>query len=261
MEPLNNKKNETVFLTGATKGLGKLLAASFHREGYAVIGSDLYPAEEIPREVLSRFKEYYPFDLSETEKIGSFVKMITEKHKIDVIINNAAILDFRFLKEYQDSEIEKTIRVNLVSVILLVKSFMPHFIENRYGRIINISSSSSFRGFETGTVYTSGKAGLNLFKESFHRELSIVRKKTNVDITINNVCPSRIHTEEFIADNPGVDHSGLIDPERVFLAIQKLVEGNSCGKIVTIFDAKFKKKLFSKDFKRFVQIQFLSRFS
>ena len=138
---------------------------------------------------------------------------------------------------------------------------MPHFIENRYGRIINISSSSSFRGFETGTVYTSSKAGINLFKESFHRELFILRKKTNVDITINNVCPSRIHTEEYVSENPGVDHRSLIEPERVFSAINKLVEGNHSGRMVTIFDAKFRKRLFVKDFKRMLKIHFLSIFS
>lgn len=258
---MENKKSKTVFLTGATMGLGKHLAKFFHREGYSVIGTDLYPAGEIPVEIFSLFKEYYPFDLSETEKIGHFVKTITERNKIDVLVNNAAILDFRYLKEYQESEIEKTIKVNLVSVILLVKAFMPHFIENRYGRIINVSSSSSFRGFETGTVYTSSKAGINLFKESFHRELFILRKKTDVDITINNVCPSRIHTEEYISENPGVDPKGLIEPERVFSAINKLVEGNLCGRMVTIFDAKFRKRLFVKDFKRMLQIHFFSIFS
>jgi NAD(P)-dependent dehydrogenase (short-subunit alcohol dehydrogenase family) len=258
---MDNKKNKAVFLTGATKGLGKLLAESFHREGYSVIGTDLYPAEDIPAEISSLLKGYYSFDLSETEKIGHLVNKITERHKIDVLVNNAAILNFRFLKEYQDSEIEKTIKVNLISAILLVKSFMPHFVENRYGRIINISSSSSFRGFETGTVYTSSKAGVNLFKESFHRELRILKKKTNVDITINNVCPSRIHTEEYITENPGVDPKSLIEPDRVFSAIQKLVEGNLSGRMVTIFDAKFRKKLFIKDFRRFLKIHFLSVFS
>jgi short-subunit dehydrogenase len=139
-----------------------------------------------------------------------------------------------------------------------VKNFMPHFIENRYGRIVNISSSSSFRGFETGTVYTASKAGLNLFKEAFHRELSILRKKSGVDITINNVCPSRIHTEEYISDNPEVKPGSLIDPKRVFSAIQKLIEGSRSGQVVTIFDAKFRKKLLKKQLQRMFQTHFPS---
>ncbi|MFU8843278.1 MAG: SDR family NAD(P)-dependent oxidoreductase [Bacteroidales bacterium] len=252
------KKNKTVFLTGATKGLGKLLAQSLYREGFTIIASDLNPQEEVPEQVAALFHDYFAFDLSNTEKIGELAERIISRYKIDILINNAAILDFRFLSGYDDHEIERTVRVNLVSAILLVKNFMPHFIENNYGRIINISSSSSFRGFETGTVYTSTKAGLNLFKESFHKELRILRNKKGVDITINNVCPSRINTEEYLAENPEVDPGSLISPERVFLAIRKLIDSGQSGRMVTIFDPKFRRKLLKKDIQRFFKTHFFS---
>jgi NAD(P)-dependent dehydrogenase (short-subunit alcohol dehydrogenase family) len=258
---MEHKTNKTVFLTGATKGLGKLLAQSLHRDGFTIIASDLYPAEEIPEQVAVLFHDYFPFDLSNTLQIGDLTGQITSRHKIDILINNAAILDFRFLSGYEDQEIQRTIQVNLVSPILLVKNFMPHFIENDYGRIINISSSSSFRGFETGTVYTSTKAGLNLFKESFHKELRILRKKKGVDITINNVCPSRINTEEYLTENPGVDPGSLVSPERVFQAIRRLIDSKQSGRMVTIFDSKFRRKLLKKDIQRFFKTQFFSLFS
>ncbi len=246
-------KNKKILLTGATKGLGKLLAREFHKDNFDVIGTDLYKKEEVSQEALDNLTSYYQYDLSNNKDIGEFVKkLFTDHPNIEIIVNNAGILDFRFFDEYTDEEVLKTISVNLVASILIVKNCYPYFKERGNGKIINISSSSSFRGFETGCTYTPTKTGLNLFTESFKKELAILKKKKGIDITINNVCPGRIATEEYLAKNPQINPNTLISHKTVYQKIRNLITSDKNGEIIPIFPGKLKREIFKKEIKRFL---------
>jgi len=246
-------KNKKVLLTGATKGFGKLIAEEFKNDNYDVIGTDLFVESEIVKETLEIFTDYYQYDLSDNKGISEFIKKIFSDHpEIEIIVNNAGILDFRFFDEYTDDEILKTISVNLAASILIVKNCYPFFKERGNGKIINISSSSSFRGFETGCTYTPTKTGLNLFTESFKKELAILKKKKGIDITINNVCPGRIATEEFLAENPKTNPDTLVSHKTVYNKIKNLLNSDKNGEIIPIFPGKLKREILKKEIKRFL---------
>jgi NAD(P)-dependent dehydrogenase (short-subunit alcohol dehydrogenase family) len=234
------KQHNKVLITGATKGLGRLLAQYFYESGFQVIGTDLYESNEIPEEVKSFFSDYFAFDLRDLKSIPKFLDTVLGKHDIDIVVNNAGILDFRFLEDYDDDEVIDTINVNLTSVMLIIKNILPHFLKKKYGRIINISSNSAYRGFETGSTYTPTKAGINLLTESFGNELEVMKHKTDFDITINAVCPSRIETEEYLDANPEVQSRQLISGKRIYKEILRFIQNKKNGQIVHLFSSKYK---------------------
>lgn len=250
---MNTTVARKVLITGASKGLGILLSKELMNNNYEVIASDIYNEDELSKEAKEYFSSYYPFDLSNSLNVRQFVKQIFTDHpEIEIIINNAGILNFRFLDEYTDEDVLKTISVNLASAVLIIKNSIPFLKENRKGRIINVSSSSSFRGFETGCAYTPTKAGLNLFTESFRKELAILKKKTGIDITINNVCPGRIATKEFLEENPKVKPKSLVSHVAVFNKIISLINSNKNGEIIPLFPGKLKREILKKEIKRFL---------
>lgn len=248
-----NDSNKKVLLTGATKGFGKLLARELKNDNYVVIGTDVFKETEIDKESIENISSYYQYDLSDNKGISDFVaKIFTDHPDIEIIINNAGILDFRFFDDYTDEELLKTISVNLAASILIIKNSYPYFKEKGSGKFINISSSSSFRGFETGCAYTPTKTGLNLFTESFKKELAILKKKKGISITINNVCPGRIATEEFLAENPKVNPTTLVSHKTVYEKIIGFINSDKNGEIIPIFPGKLKREILKKEIKRFL---------
>jgi short-subunit dehydrogenase len=80
----------------------------------------------------------------------------------------------------------------------------------------------------------------------------IMKKKTGVDITINNVCPGRVATKEFLADNPKINPQTLVSHEIVYRKILHLINSDSNGEIIPIFPAKLKREILMKEVKRFL---------
>ena len=247
------KKNLKVLITGVSGGVGKLLTREFQNSRFDVIGTDLPREEELPEEFVTSLAGYYAFDLTRTGEIPTLVESVFSDHPdISILVNNAGILDFRYFHEYTEEELLHVYQVNLIAAILMVRACMPYFERKKYGRIINISSSSSFRGFETGTLYTSSKVGLNLFTEAFSKELDIRKRSTPFDITINTVCPGRIATEEYLRENPGVDPRSLLSHEKVFHHILRFIQGDINGEIRPIFPGKLKREILMKEIRRFL---------
>jgi NAD(P)-dependent dehydrogenase (short-subunit alcohol dehydrogenase family) len=246
-------KKHTIFMTGVTGGVGKLLTQSFIKDGFAVVGTDLPDESTLSPDFIKNLSGYYQFDLIKHKDIPQFTELVFSAHPdIDVLINNAGILDFKFLHQNTDEEVMHTLQVNLAAAILLIKNSYPYFEKKKFGRFINVSSSSSFRGFETGCLYTPTKAGLNLFTESFRKELNIHKRKTGANITINNVCPGRMATEEFLEQNPGTNPKSLVSHQKVYKHIRNFIDGNSNGKIIPVFSGKLKREILIKEIKRFV---------
>ena len=237
-----------VVISGVAKGLGRLLSIFFHKEGYTVIGIDIKPSGQLDDQTKTALTEYIQFDLGELEGIEEMLNGIIKKHeRIDLLINNAGILNFKLLHHYTVDEIKEMVNVNLTSVMIMIKCILPHMINRGFGRIINISSNSAFEAEDKFGVYSPTKAGVMMLSDAVAR---LIDNKLSGSITINSVNPQRINTPEYLSENPDVKESSLIPPAKVFRMILRIVKSEVNGGTFTIIRFRFRITYFLHFFQR-----------
>jgi 3-oxoacyl-[acyl-carrier protein] reductase len=181
-----------VIVTGAWRGLGRKMAECFHERGASVGVNvrDRARAEELAASIGERALAV-PGDIAVTGVAEEIVRMTLERFgRVDVVVNNAALaLSTRFADLTAD-EWRAALEVNLTAPFLLTKAALPAMQAQRYGRIINISSSAG-RMVSTlgGAHYTASKTGLLGLTRAAAKELG------KFGITVNAICPGMIDTE------------------------------------------------------------------
>jgi NAD(P)-dependent dehydrogenase (short-subunit alcohol dehydrogenase family) len=181
-----------VIVTGAWRGLGRATAERFHERGAAVAVNvrDCARAEHLAASIGERTLAV-PGDIASPGVAEEIVRKTLERFgRVDVVVNNAALaLSTRF-PDLTAEEWRTALEVNLTAPFLLTKAALPTMQAQRYGRIINISSSAG-RMVSTlgGAHYTASKTGLLGFTRAAAKELG------KFGITVNAVCPGMIDTE------------------------------------------------------------------
>jgi NAD(P)-dependent dehydrogenase (short-subunit alcohol dehydrogenase family) len=179
-------------ITGASRGLGRAAAARLLERGASVAINvrDRARAEAAARELGGSSIAVHG-DLEEEGVAGSLVeRTLAEFGRLDILVNNAALpLTTRF-EQITADEWRRAVEVNLTAPFLLTQAAVPTMKAQRYGRILNISSTAG-RMVSTlgGAHYTATKTGLLGLTRAAAKELGIH------GITVNAVCPGMIDTE------------------------------------------------------------------
>ncbi len=159
-----NEKPLKVLITGGTRGLGRKIAEHLCKQGHEVYVFSKTNKTEIDPVYSSILAGYFQCDLSNIDEIEEcFGILIKESERIDVLINNATVRQFKKLEEFQTSEIQRNINVDFLAPVILANLCFLVLKENNFGRIINISSISSYKVYSTGSLYCSSKNALNSF--------------------------------------------------------------------------------------------------
>ena len=161
---------KTIFITGASSGLGKATAKLFHSNGWQVIATMRNPEKETELNQLENIV-LLPLDVTNPDQIIETIKNITEKYTVDVVLNNAGYGLIGALESLSDEQIFRQIETNLMGVIRVSKAFTPHFREKRNGTFLNITSTFGLMGFPTCSVYSATKFAVDGFSESLASEL------------------------------------------------------------------------------------------
>jgi 3-oxoacyl-[acyl-carrier protein] reductase len=188
-----NFKGRISLVTGASQGIGEVVAVELAKEGAEVILVDVQ--EEKLNEVAQRIRENqgmasaYSADVSRLEQAVKVVEQVLEKQKrIDHLINNAGITRDNLLLRMTEQEWDAVLAVNLKGVFNFSKAVIRSMIGSRYGRIVNISSVVALIGNAGQCNYSASKAGIIGFTKSLAREVS------SRGITVNAVAPGFIST-------------------------------------------------------------------
>lgn len=182
-------------VTGGSRGIGAAVAKGLGKEGATVIINYNHSQEEAEA-VVNEIKAMgsvavaLQADISDAEATRVFIeKALADFGKIDILVNNAGITRDKTFKKMSFEEWHKVIDTNLSSVFNTCKIALPSMLEQKYGRIINISSVIGQAGGFGQTNYAAAKAGL----VGFSKSLALETAKGGV--TVNCICPGYIATE------------------------------------------------------------------
>ena len=156
---------KTIFITGASTGLGKATAKLFQSNGWNVIATMRHPENETELNTLKNIT-LLPLDVTNPDQIQTTVKKVIQQGNIDVVFNNAGYGLIGVLEAFTDDQIVKQIDTNLLGVIRVTQAFIPHFREKKSGLFLTTTSIGGLLTFPFDSIYHATKWALEGWSEA-----------------------------------------------------------------------------------------------
>jgi len=194
-----NFENKVVVITGASSGIGEAVAEKFAKKGANIV---LVARRKEKLEKVEKNLSQYSVrtlicvcDVSDKEQVKQMSqKVIDTFSKIDILVNNAGFVIYGKIEELSIEDIESQMETNYFGTIYCTKSFLPHFLKQNSGHIVNVASVGGSFGVPGIASYCATKFAMLGFSEGLHHELH----DTNVGVTV--VSPIMVRTSLF--DHP-----------------------------------------------------------
>ena len=188
-------EGKTALITGASRGIGKVIAESFVKNGARVIINARKDSslDEFVNELTNRYRvEVLPiyFDVSDPVEVkNGFKELFNFSKTLDVLVNNAGIIEEGLFNMVKSETVENIFSTNTFGVIYCSQYASRLMIKKQIGSIINIGSIVGHRGMEGMSIYSGSKAALIGLTKSLSKELA----KEN--IRVNLIAPGFINTD------------------------------------------------------------------
>ena len=193
---------KTALITGASRGIGNAIALHLKNEGYRVLGTATSQAGASKLE--NQGIEGLVLDLNSFDsKEQLWAEVESKKIQISILVNNAGITRDNIVLRMSEDEWQDIMNVNLNGTYFLSKKVLKMMLKLKWGRIINITSTSASIGNRGQSNYSAAKAGVEAFTKSLAREVG----KRN--ITVNSIAPGFIDTD-MTQQSDGVNRDELI---------------------------------------------------
>ncbi len=198
-----------IFITGASRGIGKAIAEAFAREGYhlyLVCKNNFSSMQEYAASLCHEYgieAHCYAIDLADTAAYDFFLDTLPE---MDVIINNAGISYVGLLTDMLLWQWDEIMNINLTSIFLTCRKLLPAMIRKQSGHIINISSVWGKVGASMEVAYSTTKGGMNSFTKALAKE----------------VAPSHIQVNAIACGLIDTDMNACFSPEELDAVIQEI---------------------------------------
>ena len=220
---------QVALVTGASRGIGKVIAHLFAQEGMNVVicsrneNQIRKTAVEIQKDT-GNIVVPVKTDVRNHVDVDKLVQSaLNEFGRIDILVNNAGVAIIKSLVETTDHEYDTIMDTNLSGVFFCCKSVLPHMIKQKSGYIINISSGAGKTGFANLSVYCASKFGVIGMTESLAEEVS------DYGIKVFSVCPGAVATQmqkEFMSNEEFEKRKNqMIQPEEVAQKVLQLIKG------------------------------------
>lgn len=187
--------NQTVLITGASRGIGRAAAAAFARNGYNV-AVNYCKSKEKATDLADELNGYgvmaaaYQADVSDKTAVGEmFRKAEQELGRISVLVNNAGIAEQILFSDITEEKWDRMFAVNVKGTYNCTQAALPSMIHEKYGRIINVSSMWGISGASCEVHYSASKAALIGFTKALAKEVGLS------GITVNCIAPGVIGTD------------------------------------------------------------------
>lgn len=186
-----NIESKVAIVTGGSKGIGASIVKKLAQNGYIVV-LNYNKSEKEAKEIEDKFDNVYVFkaDISNYDEVKALVDFTINKFKkIDLLINNAGIDLIKTINDTKIEEFDKVLKTNLYSAFYTSKEVSKYMINNKSGKIINISSIWGIIGSSCEMAYSVSKAGLDAMTKSLAKELG------PSNIQVNSIAPGIIDTD------------------------------------------------------------------
>lgn len=188
----NQLAGKVAIVTGAARGLGRAFALGFAAQGADIVAVDVADpsATRVAAEQFGVRALAIMADVASEEQTQHMAQETVRAFgKIDILMNNAAIYALRPFEELSLAEWKNLMAVNVDGIFLCTKAVAPHMRQQKYGRIINISSGTFWAGTPGLAHYIASKGAVIGFTRAIASEFG------NDGITVNCIAPGLIQTE------------------------------------------------------------------
>ena len=217
---------ETVLVTGAGSGIGRLMALDVAHRGATVVAWDIHrePLDDLARKISNLGDRACAFtcDVGDRAAVLETAERVQrEVGAVDVLVNNAGVVSGSPLLELTEDDIERTFRVNVLAHFWTIRAFLPAMVEQGSGHIVTIASAAGLLGIPRMTDYAASKHAAVGLAESLRLELS----RTAPGVRTTLVCPSYIDTGMFEGAEVRARHLvPMLRAEDVSAAVVRAVE-------------------------------------
>ncbi|MBT2574279.1 SDR family oxidoreductase [Bacillus sp. ISL-51] len=204
---MTDVNGKTAIVTGASRGIGKVIAEQLASSGIKVAvnyANHSEQAEAVVKGIRAKGGEAKAIkaDISKLPEIERlFTETISTFGKVDILVNNAGMMKTTMLKDVTEEEFDRHFSINAKGTFFACQQAMKYMEDG--GRIINISTSVLGQMFPGYSVYAGTKGAAEQFTRQLAKEFGAK------NITINAVAPGPINTELFIADKTEEQISAL----------------------------------------------------
>lgn len=234
---------KVAIVTGASGGIGKEIVKQLAKNKVRVIASYHHSEKKI-EELKNELKkenieiDIFQADLSKRKEAQKLTRFALDNYKkIDILINNAGISEYKMFTDETEEDWDRVIQTNLYSAFAMSQEVIPNMVHRKKGCIINISSSWGIVGASLEVLYSISKAGMNGMTKALAKELG------PSNIRVNAIAPGMIQTRmnsQFSKDElkeiqEEIPLERIGQPEDIAKCVRWLIEDNyTTGQIIPI---------------------------
>lgn len=224
---------KTVFITGASRGIGRSIALTFGKMGYHVFANcrhSIQELESLKEEITATTSgscELLIGDVGDPDVVRHFFDVIHAScDALDVLVNNAGIAHIGLLTDMTDAQWSQLLQTNLSSVFYCSRAAIPGMVSKKRGRIINISSMWGTVGASCEAAYSATKSGIHGLTKALAKELAPSNIQVNAIACgcIDTAMNQQLDVEERQALEEEIPVGRFGSPQEVADLVMQLVE-------------------------------------